>query len=523
MVHKVQKRILAIKEKSRYHNTILLVKLYCLWYLVFRSKRLKKCIDNITHRSPLVGAVERGAVPMNILADELANLFEEVQPMEFYREIFPVSELDEWRENPKERAEHRYTGIIVEVTGEKKPNGKQRIKRYTVTDELDEIDGAIWRDTFQVLAPISYVGKSRKSENARVMYALVVELDNLTVRNDGTQSGLKNLIGQWSEKTHWIPRPTYTVASGNGLHLYYLFEQGIPLFPNVVKSLEAYKRELTRMIWNRHTTKDYEIEKIQFESIFQAFRMVGTITKKGDRVHAFRTGERVSIEYMNSFIVPETVKKHPETQITQIYKSKLTLAEAKKKYPDWYERRIERKEPKGHWICKKDLYNWWKRRIEGEGAVGHRYYCLMMLCIYAVKCDVSREELEADCLELAEVFEGRTESEDNHFTEKDVIDALQSFEDKGLITYPVTSIANRSGIQIEKNKRNGRKQKQHCEVMRAIESITNPNWREGNGRKPKQDVVQDWRTKNPNGTKADCIRATGLSKPTVYRWWKEVE
>lgn len=27
----------------------------------------------------------------------------------------------------------------------------------------------------------------------------------------------------------------------------------------------------------------------------------------------------------------------------------------------------------------------------------------------------------------------------------------------------------------------------------------------------------------PEGRKADCIRDTGLSKPTVYRWWKEGE
>ena len=69
-----------------------------------------------------------------------------------------------------------------------------------------------------------------------------------------------------------------------------------------------------------------------------------------------------------------------------------------------------------YWICKRDLYDWWKRRIECEAVVGHRYYCLMMLSIYAVKCDISREELEADCLELADVFEGRTKSDDNHFT-----------------------------------------------------------------------------------------------------------
>ena len=375
-----------------------------------------------------------------------------------------------------------------------------------------------------MLAPISYVGKSRKSENARVMYGLVVELDNLLVGKDGKQKGLNNLIGQWSEQTHWIPRPTYTVASGNGLHLYYLFEQGIPLFPNVVKELQAYKRELTKMIWNRHTTVDYKEENIQFESIFQAFRMVGTITKKGDRVHAFRTGERVSIEYMNNFILSETKKKHPETQITMIYKSKLTLAEARKKYPDWYERRIERKEPKGHWICKRDLYDWWKRKIEEEAVVGHRYYCLMMLSIYAVKCDISREELEADCLELAEVFEGRTKSEDNHFTHKDVLDALQSFEDKGLITYPVNSISNRSGIPIEKNKRNGRKRADHVKLMNTMKELKKQIGEEvAEGRPDKAEIVLEWQRSHPDGKKADCIRDTGLSKPTVYRWWREGE
>ena len=140
--------------------------------------------------------------------------------MDFYRDVFPEAELDEYRENPAEREVHRYTGIVVEVLPVKKDNGKLRIKRYTVTDDLNEIDAALWSNNFCVLAPISYVGKSRKSENARIMYGLVVELDNLLVGKDGTQKGLNNLIGQWSERTHWIPKPTYTVASGNGLHGY---------------------------------------------------------------------------------------------------------------------------------------------------------------------------------------------------------------------------------------------------------------------------------------------------------------
>lgn len=457
---------------------------------------------------------------VNVLADALRQRFEYIEPMDFYREIFPLGELDEWREVPQDSSEHRYTGILVEITDSLKENGKQRVKRYTVTDDLDEIDGAMYRNSFQVLAPISYVGKSRKSENARIMYALVIELDYLLVSDAGEQVGLRDLIHQWNNGV--IPIPTYTVASGNGLHLYYVFERGIPLFPNVVKSLSEYKRLITRQIWNKYTTTDYEEEKIQYESIFQAFRMVGTATKSGDKVQAFCTGERVSIEYMNSFISDFALKYSPLARIPEVYKSDLTLADAMKKYPDWYERRIVRNEPKRHWVCKRDLYDWWKKKIVNEAKVGHRYYCMMMLCIYAIKCDISHDELEQDCLELMQDFETITESDDNHFTKKDVIDALQSFEDKGLVTYPVNSISYRSGIPIQKNKRNGRSQAKHLQGARAIRDINNENWREGNGRKPKTLIVVEWRKANPNGSKAECIRDTGLDKKTVYKWWDSV-
>ena len=199
------------------------------------------------------------------------------------------------------------------------------------------------------------------------------------------------------------------------------------------------------------------------------------------------------------------------------------IREAKEKYPEWYEKRVVRREPKGHWICKRDLYDWWKRKIRAEAVVGHRYYCLMTLAIYAVKCDIDREELEEDCMELMEVFEERTDREDNHFTEKDVLDALQSFEDRGLITYPVNSIANRSGIAIPKNKRNFRKQTAHLQVaraMRAVKAEIGENV-SGGGRPSQEQTVREWQELHPDGRKADCIRETGLAKMTVYKWWQK--
>ena len=45
-----------------------------------------------------------------------------------------------------------------------------------------------------------------------------------------------------------------------------------------------------------------------------------------------------------------------------------------------------------------------------------------------------------------------------------------------------------------------------------------------NGGRPKgsgtaEDTVKQWRINNPEGRKVDCIRDTGLSKKTVYKWW----
>lgn len=38
-----------------------------------------------------------------------------------------------------------------------------------------------------------------------------------------------------------IPRPTYLISSGTGLHIYYLFEKPIPMFRNIVEQLEKLK------------------------------------------------------------------------------------------------------------------------------------------------------------------------------------------------------------------------------------------------------------------------------------------
>lgn len=459
---------------------------------------------------------------MNVFEEWLNQFFDEVTPREFYREIFPTGEL----QTKGEYTKGKYNAIAVEVTREKKKNGKPKIKRYTITDDLDMIDQLCESDNFCLCSPLSYCGKERFSSNSRFCYAIAVDLDKIRIV-DGKPNGLLNLWNGHIEELERIPKPTFVVSSGTGLHLYYVFDSPIPLFQDTTKQLQKYKRELTRLIWHDSITDIKDEREIQQEGIFQGFRMPGTVTKNGGRAKAFETGKRVTVEYMNRFV-------DEEFQVTRYtVKKDMTLSKAKEKYPEWYERRIVNQEQRGVWHVSRNLYDWWKREICKKATVGHRYYCLMTLSMYAQKCSmydekhnpnpVTYEELERDCFEIMEQFEKMTKSDDNHFDESDVADALESFNEK-FITFPRNSVSYKTGIAIKENKRNGQKQRDHLEEIRAIRDIRQrrkgTKWTDNNGRPSKESVVLEWQVTHPEGKKADCIRDTGLSKKTVYKYFK---
>ena len=47
-----------------------------------------------------------------------------------------------------------------------------------------------------------------------------------------------------------LPRPTFIVSSGTGLHLYFVLEEPVPLYREFAMELQELKRELTRLVWN---------------------------------------------------------------------------------------------------------------------------------------------------------------------------------------------------------------------------------------------------------------------------------
>ena len=460
---------------------------------------------------------------MNHLTEWLNTYFDELEAEEFYRMLFPTGELDiEGAKTPG-----KYTGIILQVTKEKKKDGRPKVKRYNLYDDMAAVKEATESEDFCLISPLSYAGKERTAVNARMAYAITVDVDR--IRMDGDKPiGLMNLWNGHIMRAERIPKPTAIVSSGTGIHLYYILEQPISLFRNVAEQLQAFKQKLTWLIWNEGIVNIKDDRDIQQEGIYQGFRMVGTITKTGSRAKAFLTGDKVSMEYLNSFV-------DEKSRVTQYaYKSDLTKSKAKEKYPEWYSRRIENGEPKGVLHVSRNLYDWWKKKIYEGAKVGHRYNCIMVLVTYAMKCSmydvkknpnpVTYEELEKDCFDFLEYLEGLTDDENNHFTEGDILDALQLYKNS-YVNYPREAVEYRSGIAVPANKRNGRKQEVHLMGARAIQEINDKvngtNWREGNGRPTAEQTVRGWQQAHPEGRKADCIRDTGLSKPTVYKWWSE--
>lgn len=404
-------------------------------------------------------------------------------------------------------------------------------------DSLEELMG---RYKFVVTTPATYVGRRRFKSNARYLYALAFDLDEVGV------SELSEVIHQ--QTIGMTPQANIIVNSGDGIHLYYILAKPMPLYPKVYETLTAIKKALTRLIWNKASSRTGEDNQVQIQPIIQPFRVPGSRTKHGDVVTAWhnadaplhtiealnRFASKPTLKYLNSGVSQEEAKSLDKGSYST---NRLTKARAKELYPEWYQRRIEEGAPRKTWNVHRGLYEWWLNMLwtNEKVAVGHRYHCIMFLAVYAKKCNVPFDELKKDALKLVPRMEALTGNTGRHFSVQDALDALKAYKESSE-TYPRQLIEDRTGLRIAPNKRNGRPQDLHLKIARGARDILQEvkgrkDWREGNGRpkgsivlaedSPQYAKVQEWRSRNPQSkNKSLCARETGLSRPTVRKWWQ---
>ena len=431
----------------------------------------------------------------------------------------------------------RYNPIAIEFY--KNNKGESRARHSIILKDNPESYEFLDGRKFVIMSPITYVGRNRSADNGRYLYALAFDLDGVGMEE------LEHLMKLMMVRTlksgevvHSLPMANIIVNSGHGLHLYYLLKEPIPLYKRNREVLNKLKRGLTQMIWNKLTST---IDQVQHQGIFQGFRIPGTQTKFGKIVRAFYNSDSDyhTVESLNSHILSYNENKLSKEDIATLNDSKynpngVTLKEAERRWPEWYERVVIDgiKTPK-KWHIKRDLYDWWLKRLwESDQIVaGHRYFCLMSLAVYAVKCDIGYEELKKDAMKLVARMEELTIHDDNHFTEKDAMDALQAFK-VGYCTFPRNSIEYLTGLEMLVNRRNGRPQAAHLKRARAVQMVDDPEgeWRNKKGRldntlgtNASAWKIAHWRAWNLDGTKMQCHRETGIGRCTIDRWWRGLD
>lgn len=440
----------------------------------------------------------------------------EVTAQEVYTDIFKLGY--GYIQKYKGASNNRIANPLAYWKSNDKQHGHYRVMfEDTFFDTLQELQQA----DFAIINGITYFGRRNVQDHASKMFCMIFDLDGVT---DKTLNAF--FSGAYAKDFDIYPLPNYVCLSGHGVHLYYVFEEPIPLYPNIKTQLKAFKYALIDKMWNAYTS---ELDAKQYQGINQGFRVIGGNTKiPGAKVRAFQFNTHpFTLSDMGRYILEQY-----QVDESKLYKeSKLTLEQAKEKYPVWYEKVVEGKnKSRKKWdIAEKvngnnpyALYDWWKKQIEKGATYHHRYFDIMCLAIYGVKTGVPYEQVRKDAYAYIPFMNQVEPSE--KFTRADVKSALECYDDR-YATFPIDDIEKITDIRIEKNKRNGQKQADHLEEARAIRDIRQKRqgkkWTDGNGRKPKKDIVEQWQAEHPNGIKADCIRELRIDRKTVSKYWHE--
>jgi hypothetical protein len=443
------------------------------------------------------------------LATALANEGGTIcSPMELYGAVFRLGTgvIETTAEGLTQRTTHKANPIIIG----KADDGRVR-RRILFEDTFEATLEQFSAYDWAYISGCTYWGKVNSGERQSKLYALIFDIDAVEPRN------VLNFFS--AARAGIYPYPNFVVESGHGLHLYYVLEEPLDLYPKIKHQVKELKYALTRALWNPYTSNE---RHVQYQGINQGFRIPGGKTKiEGVRAQAWKFSETpLAITDLNDFVPDES-----RIDISQLWpKTSMSLEQAKRAYPQWYERVIERGEPseQGQWIANPALYQWWLKKISAPGVTyGHRYFCMMALAIYAAKCGIyDRERVKADAMRLVPHMTSINPAQP--FTEADVTSALECLDSR-YVRFPRHDIAKLTGIEIPPNRRNGLNQDLHMRLMRGRLAILNEAHGKALQGRPtgsgtKRTLVCEYAAAHPGASQREIAAALGISKTTVNKW-----
>lgn len=480
-------------------------------------------------------AEHRMLYDFNMKDDFLRETFEEVSPYTFYETLFSDKDL--------------YTDYCIVTFGydgdlelcEHNPIQKT-IKKMTFEDAIETSE----KYANMYIPPCTFFGNHNSAKCMENLYAIIVDFD-------GDKNGVSIPMIKWlaeriqDTEEHILP-PSFITNSGNGLHLIWVFNKPVPMFNQNKKYMKELYSKIHQLLIAYHSNP-------QVHHFGQAYRIVGSKTKINTITTAYRSGGTYDADYLmkyfeveGSLVWKEGVDRHtlppsePMLKLAENIENSLGLVcENKESWQsvrdfiqenrmdfDIYCQMNKSKsnrfhKAEGNGWGSVDWYKRMKKAIIEKTPEGYRYTSLMAFMVIGYKCNVPFEQVKKDEDEIILMWQLRPKPFSHRFNDKyrDRVDDCYSDKYKRV-----------SKVQLEKwlgfemhssTRRNGQTQKNHLEEARAIRDIrqkrNGTNWRDGNGRKSKKDIVVQWREEHPNGKKVECIRDTGLGKTTVNKWW----
>lgn len=432
----------------------------------------------------------------------------EVIEQEYYKKNMILEQFGEWVD-----AETLYEDIygdleqVVPVVFIDEDEDTKHMVKMSVDEAIDQ---AVDRNDI-LLGGSTYFKNFVSKATAKDVHALIIDMDNVWA--GVLQSALQN---DWNEDDKELPKPTYIVNSGTGLHLYFLFDEPIPHY---VCNSEKIDQLYRRLAVQQTTSRIYLQKQVQWFG--QDFRMAGSLNKYNWRNEVFRVGEKWDIDCLAQAVGMEDTHfvRYGEPRTRQLVKRERTKNRTKRK----------------GWRCNQGFYDYTLERCRNETKEGNRYMSFCALTVIAWKCNVPISKVEQDLKGLIPKY---NKGAKRQITEKEIEHALRMYNEKAMLTqrerlqdwigWEYKPQTNRHyGKQVFKRKKSQEARDKglkntNLEVRGwAVRDAMYPDgeWRNKDGAPSKQEEVRAWRQLHPDGKPKDCMADTGISKNTVYRWW----
>ena len=456
-------------------------------------------------------------------SDVLAAFGEEVECDTFYQDYL-------FRELYAGELDGDYKVLLTEY-GAEKGNKVHKLDVDEIMDFLKLNDVA--------LSPCLFYKNWRRKDLLNYVGAFVLDIDKLRPVQ------LQRFFMLFEEGR--LLTPTFIANSGSGVHFYYVLDKMLPCDAGRNEANNLIAAEIYKRLYDDVQKKEHWRDA-QRHWVGQDYRVVNSRTKLNLISQIFKVGEVYSVDALIEYYhITIDQKKRYATKNMINYANNIAK-DLQIDAPDYssfdltakfidankdaaYLVRAARREQREKKLLKvkkrtRKPITWYKRTLDymqDHTQLGFRFSSMKAIAIIAYKEKVSRDVFLADIRALNAYWQ-TLDWKGDKYNERN-LEAIERLYDNAE-KYGNTSsetLEEWLGYEFKRigAKRNGRNRADHIRFMNLIrdEFNGNKNWRNKEGAPTKKEIVLSWKKEHPEGRKIDCVRDTGLSKPTVYKWW----